>query len=368
MFVKLFAVLIFVSLAGIGGLLYTGKLPVKNTSEVKSATVTSPCQFTVSKKVMTLVADCQTDQTVYIPEGITLEGGNHKITAVDPAGNHFKGAVLKNGGVSASVKNIVIEASGLDNVCDAGNDRLRGILFEEASGMIYNNQVININQGASGCQEGNAIEVRNFGTSPTSAVTVTQNTVSGYQKTGIIINGNSNGKVTGNIVDGIAPVGYIARNGIQIGFGATAQVKNNTVSNNSYTGTSTVSGGILVVGGPFYGSNYGTGIQIEGNTVNGNDIGVFLSNLDASGNAPATQTNIKVVNNTIGNNALTNHYGGQGYQAGIADVGNNDKLINNNISGAGYDPDSNPGAYTVAIDADATFTNKAKIHANDITP
>jgi hypothetical protein len=367
MLLKLFAVLFIVGIVGAGVNFFTSNFS-GSSGKVASATVTSPCQFTIAKKVMTLVSDCQTDQTIFIPTDITLEGGNHKITAVDPAGNHFKGAVVKNGGSSASVKNLVIEASNLANVCDGGNDRLRGILFEEASGMIYNNQILNINQGASGCQEGNAIEVRNFGTSPTSSVSITQNKVSGYQKTGIIVNGNAYGKVTGNTVDGGTPVSYIARNGIQIGFGAEAQVKGNTVLNNSYTGTSTVSGGILVVGGPFYGSNYGKGTQIDGNTVTGNDIGVFLSNLEGDGSAPATQTNIKVVGNTISNNALNNNFGGSGYQAGISDVGNNDKLINNNISGAGYDPAANPGAYTVAIDADPSFTNKAKIHANDIEP
>lgn len=39
--------------------------------------------------------------------------------------------------------------------------RLRGILFDGAAGSITHNTVTNINQGASGCQEGNGIEVRN---------------------------------------------------------------------------------------------------------------------------------------------------------------------------------------------------------------
>jgi len=51
------------------------------------------------------------------------------------------------------------------------------------------------------------------------------------------------------------------------------------------------------------------------------------------------------------------------YQAGVSDVGNNDKINSNTISGAGYDPNIIFGA-TFAVDADASFTNRAKVHAN----
>lgn len=53
------------------------------------------------------------------------------------------------------------------------------------------------------------------------------------------------------------------------------------------------------------------------------------------------------------------------YQAGISDVGNNDKMITNKISGPGYVGCSsvyNPTG--AAIDADTSFTNRPKVHAN----
>ena len=50
------------------------------------------------------------------------------------------------------------------------------------------------------------------------------------------------------------------------------------------------------------------------------------------------------------------------YPAGVSDVGN-DKISSNTISGAGYDPNIIFGA-TFAVDADASFTNRAKVHAN----
>ena len=65
------------------------------------------------------------------------------------------------------MKNLTVTVSNLTDACDAGNDRLRGILFDGVSGSIMNNTVKDIEQGTSGigglsgCQEGNGIDVRN---------------------------------------------------------------------------------------------------------------------------------------------------------------------------------------------------------------
>lgn len=345
-------------------LLATACLAFGISSSVKAV---STCSFTISgptaHPTMTLNADCMTDMSIIIPNNFTLDGAGHTITAVDPLFGHFTGGVLQNGGPNAKVTNVNITTSGLANVCDAGAMRLRGILFDGASGSITGTTVMNINQGVSGCQEGNGIEVRNFGTSPTTIrVLIDGNTVTNYQKTGIVANGDTDATITDNIVTGIGPQPLIAQNGIQIGFGATGMVKRNQVSQNEYTGTTASSGGILVVGGPFYDATFSSfcvGIQIMQNTVTENDVGVYLSNLEADGSAPTTATNIKVVNNIISKAGVTN----TGYQAGVSDVGNNDKIISNTISGAGYDPATVPGV-TFSVDADPSFTNRAKVHAN----
>jgi len=327
------------------------------------ATAANTCMFTTKGSTLTLQSDCTTDASIIVPQGMKMDLGGHIITAVDPSGDHFRGGVVQNGGSQASVTNGTIQASGLAEVCDAGANRLRGVLFDGASGSITNLNVLNINQnhGAilSGCQEGNAIEARNFGSSPTTiSVVIDGNTIAGYQKTGIVVNGDADGSVTNNTVTGDGPQPFIAQNGIQIGFGATARVKFNTVTGNAYTGsTGDASGGVLVVAGPFYGSAYSVGDQVQNNTLHGNDIGVWLSQIDASENPPVTQTNVKVDHNTITNSALTN---GIPYQAGVADQGNNDKIINNTISGAGYDSSNVCGClFTV----DVTATNRPKVHA-----
>lgn len=207
-----------------------------------------------------------------------------------------------------------------------------------------------------------------YGAAATGTVSGTD--IRNYQKGGIVANGlGTDVAIRDNVVTGQGPVAYIAQNGIQVGYGATASVTGNTVTGNSYTGTSTVSGGIIVVGGPCYGPGtpYTTGTQIVGNTVMGNDVGIWLTNIQADClSAPTAPTNVKAVNNTVSNDALHNDYGGFGYQAGIADQGDNDKIVNNTISGDGY-LNCGATAYCVAIDADSSFTNNVKIHANTIS-
>lgn len=228
-----------------------------------------PCSTVVDPPTtIRLTADCTTDQTLLIPDGWTLDGDGYTITAVDPAGGHFLGAVVRNGGTSAHVTDLTVTADGLANVCDEGNDRLRGILFDGASGSITNNVVTNVNQGASGCQEGTAIEVRNEPfetTGPDLAVTIDGNVANGYIKNGITANGSVAATITNNSVTGSGPVGVplAAQNGIQVGFGATAVVRFNTVSGNDYTPKSFVACGLLLF--------QADGIRASANAYSGNE-------------------------------------------------------------------------------------------------
>ena len=241
---------------------------------------------------------------------------------------------------------------------------------------VLNSQIHDIGETPlNGTQHGVGIYYRDLpasGPGGGASGTIKGNTLSKYQKGGIVANGTgTNVKVQSNTVTGVGPVDYIAQNGIQIGYGAKAQVLNNTVSANAYTGTNFASsGGILVVGGECYGDGlaYTTNTDIVGNIVTNNDVGIYLSNApgpypSGCGNAPATSTNIKAINNTISDNATTNisGNGATGYQAGISDQGNGDKLINNTISGAGYQP-CQPNT-CLTIDAGAPYTANAKIHA-----
>jgi parallel beta helix pectate lyase-like protein len=211
-----------------------------------------------------------------VTDGFTLDGDGHKITAVDPAGGHFVGAVVKNGGTAANVKNVEITAAGLADICDAGGDRLRGILFDNAEGAITNVNVHGVRQGLSGCQEGNAIEARQIENSTPRSVVITNSVAADYQKNGITVNGAVNGTITGNTVTGDGPVSYIAQNGIQVGFGASALIRGNTVSGNYYTPESDVACGLL-----FFEAN---GVKQQANTLFANEVN--LCNFGRGGGKP----------------------------------------------------------------------------------
>src|SRR6266446_3527319 len=98
-----------------------------------SVAASAACSFTTAKKTMTLNGDCITTASINVPNGFTLDGAGHTITANDPAGDHFRGGIIHNGGSVANVTNVTITASGLSNTCDSGADRLRFILMIRAS-------------------------------------------------------------------------------------------------------------------------------------------------------------------------------------------------------------------------------------------
>jgi hypothetical protein len=114
-------------------------------------------------------------------------------------------------------------------------------------GVVNNGTAVNI-EGATihdvgntpfdGTQHGVGIYFTNGGTG-----TIDGNTVSAYQKGGIVINGvnpvsgaATTATVTNNTVSGLGPVVFIAQNGIQVSRGAVAEVRGNTISGNFYTG------------------------------------------------------------------------------------------------------------------------------------
>lgn len=276
------------------------------------------CTFSVSGMTMMLLADCTTDETIPIPDGYTLDGAGHTITAVDPAVGHFKGAVVKNDGSTAYVYNLGVTASGLANMCDGGPDRLRGIMFEGASGSITHSTVIGLNQGPSGCQEGNAIEVRNApfdGTHPnTQQVEIAHNEADTYQKTGILANGDVDVWIHHNTIGASATQADLAANSVQLGFGAIGSVRHNHIDGNQWLGTSDFAATAVLVFDV-------DGADVSQNNIRGNaDVGIFLVLSD---------------NGTVDNNRVfdTGPDGPHG-DFGIADVaGTNNQVTNNTVRG-----------------------------------
>lgn len=282
--------------------------------ETRVARAATTCTFNTSGSTMTLDADCTTDSTVFIPDGFTLDGAGHMITAVDPTGGHFVGAVVQNGGATAHVKNLTVTASGLDDVCDAGNARLRGIMFEGASGSILKSDVIGINQGPSGCQEGNAIEVRNApfdGTHPnTRTVEIAHNNVQAYQKTGILANGDVSVNVHHNVVGGSATQANLAANGVQLGFGARGSVTQNHIDGNSWCCADAAATAVLLF--------EAQGAVVSQNNIGGNaDVGIYIASDGA----------------TVDNNRVFETGPDGFYDIGVGDYGLNNSVTNNKVRG-----------------------------------
>jgi hypothetical protein len=202
----------------------------------------SGCVFSTHGTTMELSADCTTDATILVREGFTLDGAGHTVTAVDPPGGHFLGAVVANAGTHANVMNLRITASNLIDYCDSSaplDSRLRGIQFKGASGEITNNTVTDINQGAeSSCREGAGIEVRNEpkdGTHPnTQTVEVSHNVVMNYQMVGIVAVGDVSVNIHHNRVSASTAQATVPASGIQLSYHAIGEISGNIITDNWY--------------------------------------------------------------------------------------------------------------------------------------
>lgn len=290
--------------------------------------------------------------------------------------------------VKVNIKGITVSGPLPGNASCADNE-FGVLVIDGANAILSNDKVLNIqdiNPALYGCQFGVGIQVgrqywpkADFSSSVTEDfvghATIQGTTVAGYQKNGITIDGpGTTASVSSNKVYGagrnngnlFSPI--IAQNGIQIGRGAAAKVTYNTVSGNSYTGTGGASdGGILVFGGAC-GETPATPLTVNTyvayNTLQDNDIGVYVSNLIVSSDSncvlPTTPTKIKVYYNHITNSAVSNVSGYNlsndpgGYQAGVSDEGYADSITHNSICGVGYTPLATPPPYLSQIDVVAT--------------
>jgi len=300
------------------------------------------------------------------PTGYEKDGINLTAAVINPASTI-------TGPVDATGCNIAVYygpgTTGTVSAADIHGANYFGVVNNGGNVTVTRSSIHDIGESPlNGSQHGNAVYWA-FGSSATGSIT--RNTISKYQKGGIVVNSGSV-LISGNTVTGEGPVTYIAQNGIQVGYGAAAQVLANRVTGNAYAGTGKASsGGILVVAGPWYfDTPYSTNVSVVGNTLLGNDVGVYLSNVAADGGAPETKTSAYVVGNTIRNDAVTNITGngdGRGYQAGISDTGNGDWIALNAISGIGYRPAAGDSTFLRFIDADPPYAVNAHVIHN-LTP
>jgi hypothetical protein len=272
------------------------------------------CTFESAGTTLRLTGDCTTDTTLLIPDGVTLDGRGFSITAVDPPNGHFTGAIVMNAGGTASIVDTRITARALADVCDSGPNRFRGIFFDGAVGTIRGNTVIDVNQGASRCQEGNAVEVRSVDSSGPISVEIDHNVIERFQKTGIVVTGDVDAWVHENQVGASANQDQVAANGIQVGYGAWALLTGNTIAGNSWRGArGDVATALLLF-------RAAPGTVVRGNTIGGNsDIGIYIL---------ADETTVE--GNQVVDDGVDQ---AGGFDIGIADYGTGNRVDGNDVRG-----------------------------------
>lgn len=238
---------------------------------------------------------------------------------------------------------VVVDGDAGDVAVNVTDADIHDIGEMPPNGTQHGNAIFYMN--ASGDITGNVDDSRTCNTTVHNVTgTISGNTVTAYQKNGITAKcPGVNVTISGNTVTSADAVPYIAQNGIEVGVGATGTVSGNDVSENEYTGTNNAdSTGILVFGGGSFGA-LSTEVSVTGNTLTDNDIGIDSVNCRDADCTVAfrTDTNILISGNTLSNLDISNASGcsgTQGYQAAIQELGRNDKINQNKISGTGDTP------------------------------
>lgn len=215
-----------------------------------------------------------------INKNLTLTGANSSTTLVQaPTTTVVDSLGLRNvievaGGAQVTVTNLGINNS-LAAAC-SGVDY--GIFVGGGATLTVNHSAV------TDCQNWGSIRAGANYLNQVGHLVADRNTISGYQKGGIVVDGaGSTGTITGNTITGAGPSNGNAQNGIQISRGATGSVNGNTVSNNYWTNasgnpsdndpTTNPSNADGAAGILLY--QAGSGISVSQNILTGNQYGIW---------------------------------------------------------------------------------------------
>jgi nitrous oxidase accessory protein NosD len=229
-----------------------------------------------------------------------------------------------------NIENLIIDGS--KNGIAECSPFLVGVLYQNSSGALDHNAIrrMELPLDLNGCQSGDGVDVISTGT-PTT-VTVSNNSIHGYQKNGVTANeAGTTVVVRNNTVSGVGLTDGAAQNGIQIAFGAAGQVIANNVSNNQWepctspATCSTAATGILVL--------ESNNVVVEQNTLNSNQLSVYVQANNANVqqnlvlNTPILDSISLIGNNNTASQNKVVHSG----QADVVVNGNNNQVVDNEI-------------------------------------
>lgn len=279
---------------------------------------------------------------ITINHNLTLSGASMATTTINLAGNTNPtlDAIVKvvAPATNVTIQRFTIRGPGFTN---CGSLQYGILVRDGAKATIQNNRLTAIGDtrdpvtnAASGCQNGNAIQIGRNSLSTTGHAIIRTNTIDDYQKSGIVVDGQLVGavstatitgnKITGDVIGACFPnfrcSPSAAQNAIQISRRANAMLSGNTVAENRYDPAVTSSVGILLF-------DAGNSVSVSANTADRNDVGIYVI-----GNGNASVLSNKIKNSTFDGIALE----GTDFNT----VRSNTMTLNGNGIGL-YDADSN---------------------------
>jgi hypothetical protein len=222
------------------------------------------CRFLRRGQAMTLLGDCTTRTAIVIPDGVTLDGRHHRITARDPEGGAFRGPVVKNGGAEAHVRDLIVRAAELAPICHQGEE-LAAIALDNCSGSVVDSAVEGVHRRGDACGEGTGIAVHaDYGVVPRH-VWIVGNHVTQFARSGVRVAGEASADVQLNRVHhGRAS----AAEAVRITRGASGQVRWNTLGQLAASGASPTAGvRVADTAGP---------VELSANRIADADVGVAV--------------------------------------------------------------------------------------------
>ncbi|MDZ4713708.1 MAG: right-handed parallel beta-helix repeat-containing protein [bacterium] len=238
-------------------------------------------------------------------------------------GSGFTSVIYISGpSTSFNISHIAVDGDG------RGGAKFSGVYYFEASGSFTNSRITKVRDATySGVQSGNAFFANHtYDVSMNQTVTVSNNMIDDYQKTGILINElNTHGIVTNNIVTGQNTQHVNGQNGIQFGYGSYGIITSNIVSGDQYNGPAPDdASGILLAGVGVDQTNTPTG-----NTTTIGGAGLLANNVSAC---------------EVG---LLTDAGGFGYDSNAGVIYNSNNFSNNYIHVSESSPNTVPSLSNV---------------------
>ncbi|HJU28099.1 MAG TPA: right-handed parallel beta-helix repeat-containing protein, partial [Candidatus Binataceae bacterium] len=183
-------------------------------------------------------------------EAVTIDVSGLTVEAVNPLGAEILAPQV------LTESDAIVEITGADNVTlsgfeisgpgpgDCGSIEAAVIVHGQASATITGNEIVHARDNPlNGCQNGYGIQIGEDNDSPPTineefsdpgTAVISNNTISDYQKGGILVDGEgSSATISGNIVTGAGKTKVIAQNGIEITeTSLESEITGNTVTGN----------------------------------------------------------------------------------------------------------------------------------------